>query len=97
MLTLDLLALALAIETAEGAISSHDTMTGNMWRKRIAPQCLPNGLGTAAADAAGEFSISDSLATRHIEQFQIDATLKRGDGGGGLDKMTYFGLGHGSL
>ncbi len=90
------LSRALTVETTEGAIGGDDSVAGNIRGKGIAPQCLSDGLGTAATDATGKFAIGDGLAFGHTEKLQIDTTLELGDAGGGENLLADVGeVGHG--
>lgn len=90
------LSRALAVEATERTIGSDDSVAGNIGGKGIAAQCLPDGLGTAAADATGKFAIGDGFAFGHTEKLQINTTLELGDAGGGENLLADVGeSGHG--
>lgn len=51
-------------------------MTRNIGGKGIASQGLPNGLCATASYASCQFSICDGRSPWHIEQFDVNPTLK---------------------
>lgn len=84
-------AFALAVETAERTVRSHDAMAGYFGRKGIALKGLAYGLSATATDALGQLAVSDGLAARHFEERQVDLALKRRNGGGGDNALADAG------
>lgn len=69
----------MAIEAAQGSVGTDDPMARNIWCKWVTTQRLSHSLGAATAYAACQFTISDGLATWHLEQCEIHSPLEFGD------------------
>ena len=89
-LALDEFPVALPAITAYRAIGCNDTVTGHQWSERIAPERLPHRLRTATTDAPRKLAISNGFARRDVQQFKVDTPLKRGNGGGEFQLLTYI-------
>ena len=85
------LPFTLTMESTDATSRADNPMTGDIGRKRVALQCLANGLGTAAVYLMGKFLVGDCGATRHVQQGKIHLALKVCDVGVGLYYRAYIG------
>ena len=72
----NILSFSCTSKTSNSTIRCNNSMTWDVWGKRISLQSLPNSLSTTAPNTASQFAIRYSLPTRNIQQFQINLSLK---------------------
>ena len=89
-LALNHFALALAKITAYCAVGCNYAVARDVGRKRVALQCLPHGLCTAAANAPRKLAVRDGCACRNIQQFHVYPPLERCDSGAFFQSFAYI-------